>query len=429
MRIALIDPCAGIAGDMLLGALVGAGAPFRRVQEGLLSLGLDCAVGCGVVERGGVRGRKFRVRHGEGHAHRGLREIRAILARGKLPRRAHELAERAFARLAAAEAKVHGVPVGKVHFHEVGAVDAICDIAGCALAVDALGLERIYCRPLPLSTGSVATEHGRLPLPAPATAELLMGRPTYESGLEGELVTPTGAALVAAWAEAGRPPAFVPTAIGYGAGDRDPPGYPNVCRVILGEAEGAAWGALLELVADIDDATPQLLGHLLGALLEAGALDATLQPLVMKKGRPGTRVTVLARAETAPALEEKLFREGTTLGVRRRAVERTELPRRIAKVQTPWGPVRLKIGELGGEAVHVAPEYEDCREIAERAGVPLREVLRVARDSHHTGTEARTHRREKRADGADATGSRTGRGGRGRRKRGAVAPRKRKRGG
>jgi hypothetical protein len=284
----------------------------------------------------------------------------------------------AFARLAEAEAGVHGVPVAKVHFHEVGAVDAICDIAGCALAVDALGIERLYCRPLPLSTGSVATEHGRLPLPAPATAELLKGRLTYESGLEGELVTPTGAALVAAWAEPGPPPAFVPISIGYGAGDRDPRGYPNVCRVLVGEASGAEPGVLLELVADIDDATPQLLGHLLGVLLDAGALDATLQPLVMKKGRPGTRVTVLARAETVPALEEKLFREGTTLGVRRRQVERTELPRRIARVKTPWGPVRVKVGELRGEAVQVAPEYEDCREVAARAGVPLKEVLRAA---------------------------------------------------
>jgi pyridinium-3,5-bisthiocarboxylic acid mononucleotide nickel chelatase len=377
MRVALLEPFAGVAGDMFVGALVSAGAPFKAVQQGLKSLRLPCSVTCGTVERGGLRGRKFRVKFKEQHAHRGLKEILAILRRGKLPSRARELAEVAFTRLAEAEAKVHGIPVGKVHFHEVGAIDAICDIAGAALALDALGIERLWSRPLPLSTGFVTMEHGRLPVPAPATLELMKGRAVYDSGLTGELVTPTGAALVAAWAEASEPPAFVPSSIGYGAGDRDPRDYPNLCRIVVGDT-GARSGELCELVCDVDDATPQVLGHLLATLLEAGALDATLQPVVMKKGRPGTRVTALARMETVPALEGVLFREGTTLGVRRRRVERTELPRRIVTVKTRYGPVRVKVGELAGEAVHVAPEYEDCRALAAKAKVPLREVIRAA---------------------------------------------------
>lgn len=377
MRVALLEPFAGVAGDMFLGALVGAGAPFKRVQEGLRSLRLPVSVSCGTVERGGLRGRKFRVRFREGHAHRGLKEILAILRRGKLPSRALDLATAAFTRLAEAEAKVHGIPVAKVHFHEVGALDAICDIAGAALALDALGIEKLWSRPLPLSTGLVTMEHGRLPVPAPATLELMRGRAVYDSGLQGELVTPTGAALVAAWAETSEPPAFVPSAIGYGAGDRDPHDYPNLCRILVGETV-APGGGLFELVCDVDDATPQVLSHLLAALLDAGALDATLQPVVMKKGRPGTRVTALGREASAPAIESVLFREGTTLGVRRRRVERTELPRRIVTVRTRYGPVRVKVGEHAGEVVHVAPEYEDCRALAAKAKVPLREVIRAA---------------------------------------------------
>jgi len=377
MRVALLEPFAGIAGDMFVGALVGAGAPFKRVKEGIQSFRLPCSVTCGSVERGGLRGRKFRVKFRESHVHRGLKEIVAILRRGNLPPRALDLAERAFTRLAEAEAKVHGIPVKRVHFHEVGALDAICDIAGAALALDALRIEKLWCRPLPLSRGFVTTAHGQLPVPAPATLELMKGRAVYDSDLEGELVTPTGAALVAAWSEPGAPPAFVPSSIGYGAGDRNPPGYPNLCRITVGETVARS-GELLELVCDLDDATPQVLGHLLSTLLDGGALDATLQPLVMKKGRPGTRVTALARAETVPALESLLFREGTTLGVRRRRVERTELPRRTVTVKTPHGPVRVKVGELAGETVHVAPEYEDCRALAAKAKVPLREVIRAA---------------------------------------------------
>jgi uncharacterized protein (TIGR00299 family) protein len=379
MRIALLDPCAGVAGDMFVGACLDAGAPFEAVQGTIARLGLvRYGVAAEHVVRGGVRATKFRVAHDEDHHHRGLGTILDLLARADLPERVYARAAAAFTRLGEAEAKVHGVPLEAVHFHEVGAIDAICDIVGAAAALDALGVERLHCAPLPLFTGSVQAAHGRIPLPAPATLELMRGRRVYDSGLTGELVTPTGAALVAAWADDGPPPAFTPRAIGYGAGDRDPDGYPNVCRITVGDAEDHRPAALLELICDVDDATPQVLGHLLGTLLEAGALDATLAPVLMKKERPGTRVTVLARTEQAPALEDLLFREGTTLGVRRRAVERTELPREFVTVATRYGPVRVKVGRLGGDAVHVAPEFDDCRARAAEKGVPLRDVMRAA---------------------------------------------------
>ena len=377
-RVALIEPFSGIAGDMFVGALLHAGAPFESIRDGLAALDLaDYAVDRQAVMRCGISAEKFDVRHGEDHHHRGLTTILRTIEKASLPERVAARASAVFRVLGEAEAKIHGVSVDAVHFHEVGAVDAICDIVGAALALEALGIDTLHCRPLPLSTGSVDAAHGRIPVPAPATLELLRGWPVFDSGLEGELVTPTGAALVAALCEEGPPPAFVPAAIGYGAGTRDPEGYPNVCRVTVGELRDTTSG-LWELVCDVDDATPQVLGHLLGRLLEVGALDATLGPVVMKKNRPGTRVTALVADATVPAVEQLLFTEGTTLGVRRRRVERTELPREIVTVETEYGTVRVKVGRLGGRVVHVAPEYEDCRARAEEAGVPLREVVRQA---------------------------------------------------
>ncbi|MCZ6572390.1 MAG: nickel pincer cofactor biosynthesis protein LarC [Planctomycetota bacterium] len=379
MKIALIDPFAGIAGDMLVGALLDAGASFKAVRTALDSLGLkDVSVASRDVPRCGLLVKKFVVEATEEHHHRGLSKIIEIIDRGELSPGARERSRSAFELLAQAESKVHGVKVEQIHFHEVGAVDSICDIVGAAVALDDLGIDRIYCRPLPLSTGWVRTEHGRMPIPAPATMELLKGWETYDSGLEGELITPTGAACVAAWAQRGAPPRFVPDAIGYGAGDRNPDQYPNVTRVTVGETSKVDDGPLYELVCEIDDATPQVLGHLLERLLESGALDASLQPVLMKKDRPGTRVTALAPLRAIPTLEKVLFVEGTTLGVRRRPVERTELPRTIVSVETKYGPVRLKVARMGNKVVHVAPEYEDCRALARERGVPLREVARAA---------------------------------------------------
>ncbi|MHC4941192.1 MAG: nickel pincer cofactor biosynthesis protein LarC [Planctomycetota bacterium] len=372
MRIAVLDPFAGVAGDMFVGALIDAGAKFKSVREGLADI---APVAQRKVDRCGIAARKFRVRAKPERHHRGLKEIRRIVR--KSPKAVRTRAMAAFERLGEAEAKVHGIPLEKVHFHEVGAVDAICDIVGAAIAYEELGIERLYTRPLPLFYGMVDAAHGRIPLPAPATMELMRGWPVFDSGREGELVTPTGAALVTAWATPEPPPPFVPEAIGYGAGDRNPEGYPNVCRLTIGETVEAT-GALWQMECDVDDATPQVLGHLLGTLLDAGALDATLAAVQMKKSRPGTRISVLARAESVAAVEEILFREGTTLGVRRHPVVRTELPRKIRRVKTKYGTVRIKVGLLGGEVVHVAPEYEDCRKLAREHGVALRTVTRAA---------------------------------------------------
>jgi uncharacterized protein (TIGR00299 family) protein len=377
MRLALLEPFAGVAGDMFVGALIHAGASIDTVRDGLAGIGVD--VRCEPALRGGVAARHFEVlTREEDPPRRTLADILELLEGSDLDRAVVRRARTAFDHLARAEAKIHGISKEEVHFHEVGALDSIADVVGAALAFEDLRLEAMFCRALPLSVGTIETAHGILPVPAPAALELIRGRPTVESGLEGELITPTGAALVSAWAELGPPPSLVPEAIGYGAGTRDPEGYPNVCRVTVGDGSGMEIGDLYELVCDVDDADAQLLGHLLVRVQESGALDAGLLPLQMKKGRPGTRVTALVRAASVPAVERVLFVEGSTLGVRRRKVERTELPRRFETVETEFGPVRIKIGELGGEIVHAAPEYEDCRERAEERGVALREVMQAA---------------------------------------------------
>ena len=378
MRVALIEPFGGIAGDMLTGALIHAGAPFEAVREGLSRLPLSgYGVDCESVLRCGVTAAKFRVSHDEDHHHRGLTRILEMLE--ELPERPRMLAREAFQRLGAAEAKIHGVGIDEVHFHEVGAVDAICDIAGAALALDALGVDALFCRPLPMTTGSVVAAHGRIPVPAPATLELLAGVPVYDADAVGEWVTPTGAAMAVAWASFAPVPPMQIQATGYGAGDRDPDSHPNVCRVVIGQADTAHGGDVIELTADIDDANPQILGHLVQRLLDAGALDATLLPVFMKKQRAGTRVGILARRELVPALEGILFREGATLGVRRHEVERTELAREHVTVETDFGLVRVKLGRLGGEIVRAVPEYEDCHRLAREHGVALRIVLDQAR--------------------------------------------------
>jgi uncharacterized protein (TIGR00299 family) protein len=378
LRIALLDPFAGVAGDMLVGALLDAGASLAAVRRAVAALGIrGVSLSRRSVDRAGLRATKFSVRRpARGHEHRGLREVLRLFR--KLPAAVRARSESAFRALARAEAEIHGCSPDEVRFHEVGAVDSIADVVGAAAALEDLAVETLYCGPLPWSRGVVETEHGPMPLPAPATASLLRGWAVRDFGFEGELVTPTGAACVAAWARPAPAPAFVPVASGYGAGDRDPDAYPNVCRVTLGDVVSPRPGALLELVCDVDDVSPQSLAHLLDRLLAEGALDATLQPVVMKKGRLGTRVTALAEAAIAPRLEETLFIEGATLGVRRHSVERTALPRRFVVVRTPYGAVRVKVAEFRGRRVRAAPEYEDCRALAERRRVPLAEVVAAA---------------------------------------------------
>ena len=296
---------------------------------------------------------------------------------------------RAFELLGEAEAKIHQVPVESIHFHEVGAVDAIADIVLACAAAHALGIEAWTCSPLNVGGGTVQCAHGRFPVPAPATAELLRGAPTYASGIQAELVTPTGAALVRALdATFGPQPPMQVEAIGYGAGTRNPAGFANVVRLTIGEnslltsdAKGASENVLV-LEAAVDDLNPQVLAYVTEQALKLGALDVMCTPVFMKKNRPGTLLTVLADRAQAPALETFLLRETSTLGLRVHEERRVCLQRRHVPVTTPWGSVRVKIGFRGTEEFNAAPEFEDCRALAEEHGIPLKRVLEAAQQAY-----------------------------------------------
>jgi uncharacterized protein (TIGR00299 family) protein len=290
--------------------------------------------------------------------------------------------------LGAAEAKVHNVPVEKIHFHEVGAVDAIADIVLAASAAEFLGIDAWHCSPLNVGGGTVQCAHGRFPVPAPATAELLRHAPTYSSGIEMELVTPTGAALVSALnCHFGPAPQMRVDAIGYGAGTRNPTGFANVLRLSLGEAATGNSEAetVLVLEAAVDDLNPQIVAYVTERALALGALDVMCAPVFMKKNRPGTLLTVLSDRGHAPALEQLLLRETSTLGLRIHEERRVCLERRHVDVSTEWGPVRLKVGYRGEEEFNAAPEFEDCRALAEKNGVPVKRVIEAALQSYRCG--------------------------------------------
>jgi uncharacterized protein (TIGR00299 family) protein len=315
---------------------------------------------------------KFRVRAEEQQKHRHLSGIVKIIEASELPARVKANAARVFQKLGEAEALAHGVPIEKVHFHEVGAIDSICDIVGACLAFDLLGVDRIYCSPVNVGSGTVNTEHGVLPVPAPATARLLENKPVYSRGPALELTTPTGAAIMSTLAEDfGSMPPMRIRVTGYGAGDRDFPEHANVVRVMIGEASGARETTTVSVIeANIDDASPQIVAYATEKLLEAGALDALLIPAQMKKGRPGVILQVIASPEKREELAAIIFRETTTLGIRFYNAERRVQTREWRDISTPHGNVRVKIGETG-----FAPEYEDARRIAAETGAALKDVL------------------------------------------------------
>jgi hypothetical protein len=386
MTLIYVDAFAGAAGDMLLGALLDAGADEAALRRHLASLpvdGYELAVRQEV--RHGLRATRAEVRldHHAHHAHRGLADVCAVLDAGDLPGQATAQAKAVFRRLAEAEATVHGTTPEEIHFHEVGAVDAIVDIAGVATALALLGAERLVCSPLPMGSGYVEAAHGRLPVPAPAVVELVRGCPTAECGEGGERTTPTGAAILVTLAEAFGPmPAMVPEAIGYGAGEREGDHVANCVRVILGRVSATnkkqsdtAW--LIE--ANLDDATGETVGAAAEAILAAGALDVWLTPVTMKKGRPGVVLACLADEAGRAAVEEAVFVHTTTFGVRRRRVERSVLAREHVEVETAYGPVRMKVGRRAGRMVTASPEYDDCVRAAEQGGVAVRTVLDAAR--------------------------------------------------
>ena len=380
-RLVYFDCASGASGDMLLGAVVDLGLPVEWFREELARLPLaGYSIEAGRVSRAGLAATKVDVlASAPDTTHRHLRHIVDILDRSTLATAVKEKAAALFRRLAEAEAAVHGSSPESVHFHEVGALDSIVDIVGGVIALRWLGAARFVSSPLNVGTGTVTMSHGTFPVPPPATASLVTGVPVYGAG-EGELLTPTGALLVTGHAtEYGPLPPLRIEKAGHGAGSRDTKGRPNVLRLIVGEETGRGGdGRILVLETELDDASPQLLGPLIERLLEAGAVDAFFTPVQMKKGRPGVLVSVLAPPARREAIEELLFRETTTLGVRRQEWDRTVLERESASVATAYGTVRIKIGRRGVVVYNAWPEFEDCQRLAAEAGVAVKEVLAAA---------------------------------------------------
>ncbi len=432
MRIGYLECFAGISGDMLMGALVDAGAPIDLLQRTAASLGLGAELQVTRVSRSGIQSTKIDVmvdgrlhepvqpsgsiehehhhhddhkhehsthhhehdlKHDHDHQHehgRSLAEIRTLLMHANLTGRARDLSLRAFSLLAEAEGRIHGVPAEKVHFHEVGGIDAIVDIACSAAAADALDLDAWYCSPVNVGSGFVNCAHGRFPVPVPATAELLKNLPTYSAHVQAELVTPTGAALLRALdCRFESTPMMRTQAIGYGAGTRNPERFPNVLRVSVGETvhplhQAVQWMGekVTVLECAVDDLSPQVLAHTAQLALERGALDVMSAPVTMKKGRLGTLLTVLCKPIDAERLQQLIFRETTTLGIRVREEDRVILAREITPVQTDFGVIHIKTGiktDSGqGEEWNAAPEFEDCRRAAAAFDVPLKTVMQAA---------------------------------------------------
>ena len=399
------DCFSGASGDMILGALLDLGWPLDDLRAALGSLPVDLAAVTSrrvlragvsatkfVVEEDGTAGRRDGPPHHHGHdhhhqhhdsaahQHHSLKEIADLIRRSGLSAAGKDRAVHLFERLADAEAAIHDMPVEMVHLHEVGAVDSIIDIVGAVHGLEQLGASRIVSSPLNVGGGTVTCAHGVFPVPAPATARLLAGVPIYSGDVQMELVTPTGALIVTGYAESFGPlPAMTVDRIGYGAGDRDPKRHPNVIRLLVGEGEATAGvHTVVEMTCEIDDMNPQLFGPVMDRLLAAGALDVYFAPVQMKKSRPGTLVTVIARPEDREKLSAILFAETTTIGVRFQAMQRECLDRELRTIDTPLGAIRFKIASRGGRLLNAAPEFDDLARIASEKGLPVKEVQAIA---------------------------------------------------
>src|ERR1700688_45210 len=444
MRIAYLECFSGMSGDMFLGALVDAGVAPQTLETTVAALNVGARLEISRVVRSGITAAKVDVwvdgekdlpreeyweqrrrQHGHEHAHdsqhehehshsdageisraaapalherehehshgRGLTEIRQIISAAAISENAKKTAISIFEALGRAEANIHNTSIESVHFHEVGAVDAMVDIVCAAVGAEALGVDEIVCSPLNVGGGMVKCAHGTFPVPAPATMELLANAPVYSSGIQAELVTPTGAAIIQTLASRfGTFPEMKIDRSGYGAGSRDFPGHPNVLRLTIGESVSDALAAntasdmITVLEANIDDLNPQVFGYVMDRLFDEGALDAFGVPVQMKKNRPGTLLTVLCKPDDASKLTRLIFVETTTLGVRRREESRRTLARRWENVETQWGAVRIKIASMNGTVTNYAPEYEDCRQIAREHHVPLKLVMREAERAYST---------------------------------------------
>jgi pyridinium-3,5-bisthiocarboxylic acid mononucleotide nickel chelatase len=389
MRTLYFDCFAGASGDMILGALVGVGVDPQALTEQLALLNVaGYEVTFETVDRSGISATHARVRTGHEHAHRHLSDILKIIYDSGLSPEVKDRAARIFSRLAEAEARVHNVAIERIHFHEVGALDAIIDVVGACIGFELLKIERFACSQLHVGSGMVEMAHGRFPVPPPAVAELLKDAPIYSTDIVGELITPTGAAIITTVCrEFGRLPLMKMERTGYGAGTRTYQNFPNALRLILGD-DAAAAGVeardderLVVIETNIDDMSPQIHGYVLEEALKRGALDCYLTPVQMKKNRPGTLISILCRTAERDAMCELLLTETTTLGVRFYEVERRALERRMVKVETEFGAIDVKVASLDGRIIKEMPEYEQCRAAAERAKVPLHRVERAARES------------------------------------------------
>lgn len=384
MKTAYFDCFSGASGDMILGALVDVGMPVEALVDALKTLPADgWDIEARTERRQGVAGTRVEVKtEAEPHAHRRLNDILQMIQESGLNARVQQSAVRVFQRLAEAEAKAHGVSVDHIHFHEVGALDAVIDVVGAAAALDALGIEHVAVSPLPVGRGFIRCEHGVMPNPAPGTAELLRGVPVMPTQIDMELVTPTGAAVLTTLADSfGAVPPMTVEAVGYGTGKRDFKEQPNLLRVYLGEsaeaADGLKRGRTAVIETNIDDQPAETLGYLMERLMENGALDAFFTPIVMKKSRPAHQLSVIAHVNDADRLARFILRESTTLGARVYETSRTTLPRRSKRVETPYGSARVVVAE-GGGIRKTAPEYEDCRRLAEETGAPIHDIYRAA---------------------------------------------------
>jgi uncharacterized protein (TIGR00299 family) protein len=422
MRVAYLDCFAGISGDMLLGALIDAGVPLQVLQQAVAALDLDASLKVEKVDRSGISSTKVHViengkpvedvemhnsspshTHEHSHTHddthdhhhdhvhgRSLSVIRSLIQSAKLEEPVKQTAITAFELLGASEAKIHNVDIEKIHFHEVGAVDAIVDIVAASAGIQALGVDAWYSSPLNVGGGMVDCAHGRFPVPAPASADLLRDIPTYSANIQQELVTPTGAALIRVLSPTfGPQPIMRVQQIGYGAGSRNPNGFPNVLRLSLGESPDAQRSTVAVLETAIDDLSPQILAYVTERALALGALDVMSTAVLMKKGRLGTLLTILADDTNLAILEDLLLRETSTLGVRIHHEHRSCLDRTHTTVTTSYGDIRIKLGMRSGEVFNAAPEFEDCRAAATQHNVPVKVVQQAAITAYHSSKTAK----------------------------------------
>lgn len=384
MRVAHFDCFSGISGDMVLGAVIDAGVDPEAIRSVLASLGLPIVLEVDKVKRCGFAATKATVRAQDQEDYRFLPDIEAILARAALSAPQRELATTIFRKVALAESTAHGMPLERVHFHEVGALDSIADIVGSAVAIDLLNVERFTSSPVAVGSGTVKCAHGIMPVPTPGTAELLKGVPIAKCPVKGELATPTGVAiLTSVVTEFVDTPELTLERIGHGAGTKDPIEQPNMLRLLVGEAmarggSGAGFDEVIVLETNLDDCAGEVIGYTIERLFAAGALDVYTVPIQMKKNRPGTMLSIITEPQRIAALEAIVFRETATFGIRRTTAARSKLAREFATVETPWGPVRVKRGQ-NSEVTIVAPEYEDCARLARQNEIPLREVFDTVR--------------------------------------------------